>query len=55
MIQHVALEVREADVDACVAFWGLLGFARVPAGLPAFAVVGLPDGVRPRSRGLRRL
>ena len=31
MIQHVALEVREADVDACVAFWALLGFARVPA------------------------
>ena len=31
VIQHVALEVREADVDACVAFWALLGFARVPA------------------------
>lgn len=31
MIQHVAIEVREADVEACVAFWALLGFARVPA------------------------
>ena len=29
MIQHVALETRRADVDACVAFWALLGFARV--------------------------
>ena len=29
MIQHVALEVRERDVDACVRFWALLGFARV--------------------------
>ena len=27
MIQHVALEIRREDVDACVAFWGLLGFA----------------------------
>jgi catechol 2,3-dioxygenase-like lactoylglutathione lyase family enzyme len=31
VIQHVALEVREADVEACVDFWALLGFARVPA------------------------
>ena len=31
MIGHVAIEVREADVEACVAFWALLGFARVPA------------------------
>ena len=29
VIQHVALETRRADVDACVAFWALLGFARV--------------------------
>ena len=29
MIQHVALETRRADVDACVAFWALLGFVRV--------------------------
>lgn len=29
MIQHVAIEVREADVEACVAFWALLGFGRV--------------------------
>ena len=31
MIQHVAIEVREADVDACVRFWALLGFEPVPA------------------------
>lgn len=31
MIQHVALEIREQDVDACVRFWALLGFARVEA------------------------
>ena len=36
-IQHVALEVREQDVDACVRFWALLGFERVdpPAALAA--------------------
>jgi catechol 2,3-dioxygenase-like lactoylglutathione lyase family enzyme len=35
MIQHVALEVRRADAEACVAFWALLGFERVepPASL----------------------
>jgi catechol 2,3-dioxygenase-like lactoylglutathione lyase family enzyme len=31
MIQHVALEIREQDVAACVSFWELLGFARVQA------------------------
>lgn len=31
MIQHVAIEVREADVAECVRFWALLGFAQVPA------------------------
>jgi catechol 2,3-dioxygenase-like lactoylglutathione lyase family enzyme len=29
MIQHVAIEIREADVQACERFWSLLGFARV--------------------------
>jgi len=29
MIQHVALEVREAEAEAEVVFWGLLGFAEV--------------------------
>ena len=29
MIQHVALEVRRADTDACVRFWSLLGFEEV--------------------------
>jgi catechol 2,3-dioxygenase-like lactoylglutathione lyase family enzyme len=31
MIQHVALEVRERDVEPCVHFWALLGFAEVAA------------------------
>jgi catechol 2,3-dioxygenase-like lactoylglutathione lyase family enzyme len=31
VIQHVAIEVREDDIDACVAFWALLGFERVDA------------------------
>lgn len=29
MIHHVAVEVRYDDVDACVAFWSLLGFEEV--------------------------
>ena len=35
VIQHVTLEVREADAPAEVAFWALLGFAEVqpPAGM----------------------
>jgi catechol 2,3-dioxygenase-like lactoylglutathione lyase family enzyme len=35
MLQHIALETRREDVEAEVAFWGLLGFARVepPASL----------------------
>jgi len=39
MIQHVALEVRQHDVDACVRFWALVGFERVdaPAALAARA------------------
>ena len=28
MLQHVALEVPPDTVDACVAFWALLGFER---------------------------
>ena len=31
MIQHVALEVRREDVEACVRFWALLGFEQVAA------------------------
>jgi catechol 2,3-dioxygenase-like lactoylglutathione lyase family enzyme len=34
MIQHVALEVRYDDVDACLHFWWLLGFERVAAPEP---------------------
>jgi catechol 2,3-dioxygenase-like lactoylglutathione lyase family enzyme len=29
-LQHVALEVREDEADAEVAFWALLGFEEVP-------------------------
>jgi catechol 2,3-dioxygenase-like lactoylglutathione lyase family enzyme len=29
VIQHVALETRRSDVEDAVAFWALLGFARV--------------------------
>lgn len=31
MIAHVAIEVRQADVAACVRFWALLGFEQVQA------------------------
>lgn len=36
MIQHVAIEVRESEAEACVRFWALLGFDRV-APPPALA------------------
>ncbi len=39
MIQHVAIEIRREDVDACLHFWWMLGFDRV---LP-------PDGLAERS------
>ena len=29
MLQHVSVEVRPDEVDACVAFWALLGFEQV--------------------------
>ena len=29
MLQHVSIEVREGDVDACVRFYELIGFAQV--------------------------
>jgi catechol 2,3-dioxygenase-like lactoylglutathione lyase family enzyme len=29
MLQHVAIEVRSDDVDACVRFYGLIGFRQV--------------------------
>ena len=29
MLQHVSIEVRPDQVDACVAFWELLGFAEM--------------------------
>lgn len=43
-LQHVALEVREADCDAEVAFWGLLGFSEVEP----------PGSLRGRSRWVER-
>ncbi len=43
-VQHVALEVREADAEAEVAFWALLGFAEVEP----------PEELRARSRWVRR-
>jgi catechol 2,3-dioxygenase-like lactoylglutathione lyase family enzyme len=46
-LQHVSLETREADVEAEVAFWALLGFARVepPGELGTRAAwVQAPDG-----------
>jgi catechol 2,3-dioxygenase-like lactoylglutathione lyase family enzyme len=44
VIQHVALEVLEGDVDRCVAFWALLGFAEVEP----------PGTLRERSRWVER-
>ena len=38
MIHHVGLEVRADQVDACLAFWALLGWKQVPK--PA----GMRDG-----------
>jgi catechol 2,3-dioxygenase-like lactoylglutathione lyase family enzyme len=29
MLQHVALEVRESELESCSAFWALLGFVAV--------------------------
>ena len=44
MIQHVALEVREGDTDAEVAFWALLDFEEVEP----------PGTLRERSRWVQR-
>lgn len=41
MLHHVTLEVRAPDVDACLGFWRLLGFAEVAVPGPL-----LRDGVR---------
>ena len=43
-IQHVALEVREADAEAEVAFWALLSFVEVDP----------PDALRERARWVQR-
>lgn len=44
MIHHAGLEVRAADLDACVAFWALLGWDEVP----------VPDGIGDRGRWVAR-
>ena len=44
MIHHVAVEIRYDDVDACVAFWALLGFAEVTP----------PETLRHRARWVER-
>ncbi len=44
MLQHVALEVREAEAEAEVAFWGLLSFSEVEP----------PGALRSRSRWVER-
>jgi catechol 2,3-dioxygenase-like lactoylglutathione lyase family enzyme len=43
-VQHVALEVREQDTDAEVAFWALLGFREVDP----------PPALRQRSRWVQK-
>ena len=43
-LHHAALEVREGDSDAEVAFWSLLSFAEVD----------VPEGLRGRTRWLQR-
>jgi len=44
VIQHVSLEARPADADACLAFWALLGFAEVQP----------PEALRDRTRWAQR-
>ena len=48
MIAHVALEVREDDVDECLRFWELVGFERVepPASLGDRAAWVQADGTQ---------
>ena len=43
-LHHVALEVREADAEACVRFWAILGFTEVEP----------PEGLRDRTRWVER-
>ena len=43
-LHHVSLEVREAEADAEVSFWGILGFTEVEA----------PEALRSRTRWLAR-
>lgn len=44
MIHHAGLEVQLGDLDACVAFWTLLGWREV----------AVPDGIGDRGRWMQR-
>lgn len=44
MVHHVGLEVDPVDVDACVAFWTLLGWRQI----------AIPDAIGDRGRWLQR-
>lgn len=44
MIQHVGLEVRADQLDACLAFWALLGWQEVP----------VPQGIGDHGRWVAR-
>jgi catechol 2,3-dioxygenase-like lactoylglutathione lyase family enzyme len=44
MIQHVACETKPADIQSCIAFYALLGFAEV----------AVPDGIAGRAIWLER-
>ena len=44
MLQHVALETREDDVEAAIAFWALLGFEQV----------AVPEGQAGRTHWVQR-
>jgi catechol 2,3-dioxygenase-like lactoylglutathione lyase family enzyme len=44
VLAHVALEVRRADVERCVAFWSLVGFERVEP----------PESLRARTAWVQR-
>ena len=43
MIQHVAREIKPADIPSCLGFYALLGFAEVP----------VPDGIAGRALWLQ--
>jgi hypothetical protein len=48
MLQHVSVEVRPEQVDACVAFWALRWFTRDPAGNHVELMSAPPPTGQPR-------